>query len=168
MVFERIRQFAQSMSNALPRPHPFDPLSLDEIEETVSIIRQEHDALYYNAITLQEPRKAVMTTWLNDPEHSPRPPRVADVVAIGKGSKVFDGLVDLDAKKIIQWEVTEGVQPLVRRGAIRKPPGYSWIADHHGRPTGCGTRRTPGSQSYRTVLCDRHSPRRHAQGLLRS
>lgn len=42
-----------------------------------------------------------------------RPARVADVVAIGKGSKVYDGLVDLEAEKVIKWELTDGVQPLV-------------------------------------------------------
>lgn len=55
-----------------------------------------------------------MLAWLADPEHAVRPHRVADIVAIGKGSKVYDGLVDLDEEKIVKWELTEDVQPLVR------------------------------------------------------
>ena len=167
MVLEKIKQLALSVVNALPGRHPFDPLSPGEIEEAVSLIRHEHESLYFNAVTLQEPRKDIMTAWLADPEKAPRPPRVADVVAIGKGSQVFDGLVDLDEKKIVQWETTKGVQPLVRRGAIRRK-GYSWLADHHGRPSGCRTHCAQRPQGDRAVRNDRHSFGRYAQGLLRS
>lgn len=119
MVLDRLKQVAQHVIGTAPPPHPFDPLSASEIEKVASLVRQEHDSLYYNAITLLEPRKAEMLAWLADPDHTVRPHRVADVVAIGKGSKVFDGLIDLDEQKIVQWELTEGVQPLVRS---RYPP----------------------------------------------
>jgi primary-amine oxidase len=79
----------------------------------VSLIRKEYGQLFYNAVTLWEPRKKEMMKWLADPDHTLRPNRVADVVAIGKGSKVYDGLVDLNEGKIVKWELTEGVQPLV-------------------------------------------------------
>ena len=94
-------------------PHPFDPLSTSEIESAVSVVRAQHGSVYYNAVTLQEPKKAEMMAWLSDPDSAPRPPRVADVVVVGKGSKVFDGLVDLDRQKIIEWSETPGVQPLI-------------------------------------------------------
>lgn len=54
-----------------------------------------------------------MLAWLKDPEHTNRPHRVADVVAIKKGGTVYDGLVDLEEEKILKWESNEGVQPLV-------------------------------------------------------
>lgn len=114
MVLDRLKQVAQHVTGTTPAPHPFDPLSGSEIETAVTLIRQEHGSLYFNAVTLWEPRKAEMLAWLADPDHTVRPHRVADVVAIGKGSKVYDGLVDLDEKKIVKWEFTEGVQPLVR------------------------------------------------------
>ena len=114
MVLDRVKQVAQHVAGTAPIPYPFDPLSAAEIENAVSLIRKEHGALYYNAVTLWEPRKAEMLAWLADPGHAKRPHRVADVVAIEKGSKVFDGLVDLDEGKIVKWEHTEGVQPLVR------------------------------------------------------
>ena len=114
MVLERLKQVAQQVAGTAPPPHPFDPLSGSEIERAVTLVRQEHGSLYYNAVTLWEPRKAEMLAWLADPEHTVRPHRVADVVAIGKGSKVYDGLVDLDEQKIVKWEYIEGVQPLVR------------------------------------------------------
>ena len=113
MVLERLKQVAQHVTGTLPPPHPFDPLTASEIEAAVTIVRKEHESLYYNAVTLLEPRKAEMLPWLADPDHTNRPHRVADVVAIRKGSKVYDGLVDLEEKKILQWESVDGVQPLV-------------------------------------------------------
>lgn len=80
----------------------------------MAIIRKQYSHVAFNAITLYEPPKAVMLKWVKDPAHTPRPNRVADVVCIGKGSKVFDGLVDLTDGKIIKWEETPDVQPLVR------------------------------------------------------
>ena len=119
MVLDRLKQVTQHVTGTAPPPHPFDPLSASEIENAVNLVRQEHGSLHYNAVTLWEPRKAEMLTWLADPNHTVRPHRVADVVAIGKGSKVYDGLVDLDEQKIVRWELTEGVQPLVRTRSER-------------------------------------------------
>ncbi|KAI9862923.1 MAG: hypothetical protein M1813_004096 [Trichoglossum hirsutum] len=113
MVLDRLRQVAQHVSGVAAIPHPFDPLSEIEIEAAVSIVQKEHGPLFYNAVTLWEPRKAEMLLWLADPQHADRPNRVADVVAIGKGSKVYDGLIDLKEGRIIKWESQEGVQPLI-------------------------------------------------------
>jgi len=95
--------------------HPFDPLSAKEIERAVAIVNQEYEGVFFNAVTLSEPRKAEMLAWLTSPAAVSRPHRVADVVAIGRGSKVYDGLVDLDQGIILSWECTDGVQPLVRQ-----------------------------------------------------
>ena len=114
MVLDRLKQVAQHVTGTAPPRHPFDPLTATEIEIAVSVIRNEHGSLCYNAVTLLEPRKAEMLCWLEDPDHTARPHRVADVVAIGRGSKVYDGWVDLEEKKIVKWVSEEGVQPLVR------------------------------------------------------
>src|ERR1700761_3868035 len=113
MVLDRLKQVTSHITGRTGPPHPFDPLSETEIEKAVSIISKEHKGLFFNAVTLWEPRKAGMMAWLADPEHTVRPHRVADIVCIGKGSKVYDGLVDLDEGKIVKWELTEGVQPLI-------------------------------------------------------
>lgn len=113
MALDRLKQVAQHLTGSDILPHPFDPLSPSEIERAVSIVRMQHESLYFNAVTLWEPRKNDMLAWLADPTNVARPHRVADVVAIGKGSKVYDGLVDLDEKKILKFDYTEGVQPLV-------------------------------------------------------
>ena len=114
MVLDRLKQVAQHVTGTTPPPHPFDPLSAAEIEEAVALVNKEHGPLYYNAVTVWEPRKREMLAWLADPGHTNRPHRVADVVAIKRGGTVYDGLVDLDEGKILKWESTEGVQPLVR------------------------------------------------------
>lgn len=128
MVLERLKQLASQISLHSAPPHPFDPLSSHEIETAVSIIKQEKgDHFYYNAVTLWEPRKKQMLAYLAGGEQ--RPTRVAEIVAIGSGSKVFDGLVDLEARKVIRWDLTEGVQPLITMEdlkvveiAVRKDP----------------------------------------------
>jgi len=114
MALNRLKQAASHVTGIGRPPHPLDPLSETEIENAVAIIRKEYSKVAFNAITLWEPPKKVMLQWVKDPVHTPRPNRVADVVCIGKGSKVFDGLVDLTDGKILSWEDTPDVQPLVR------------------------------------------------------
>lgn len=147
MVLERLKQVAQHVAGSLPPPHPLDPLSAAEIEAATAIIRLEHPSLFYNAVTLQEPRKAAMQAWLADPEHVLRPHRVADVVAVGKGSKVYDGLVDLEDRKVLSWEVVDGVQPLVSPSS-RYAELEAESSDHHGRPADRGTCGEEGSQGH--------------------
>jgi primary-amine oxidase len=113
MALDRLKSVAQQLTGNTPPPHPFDPLSHAEIESAVGIVRKEKGQLFYNAVTLKEPPKTHMLKWLADPNHTLLPNRIADVVAIGKGSKVYDALVDLKEGKIIKWELGEGVQPLV-------------------------------------------------------
>lgn len=113
MVLKSLKGVAHQVRDANPLPHPFDPLSASEIEKAAAIVTKEHGSLWFNAIAVLEPRKAEMLHWLADPDRSPRPRRVADVVATAKGSKVYDGLVDLKEEKIIKWDYTAGVQPIV-------------------------------------------------------
>ena len=64
-------------------PHPFDPLTLDEIELAIGIIKKAHGEVFFNVVSLHEPRKAEMTVWLADPVNAPRPQRIADTVYWG-------------------------------------------------------------------------------------
>jgi primary-amine oxidase len=113
MALDRIKQAASHLTGVVAPPHPFDPLTELEIEHAVALIRQEHSEVFFNAVTLWEPRKAEMMRWIKDPKHTPRPARVADVVCIGRGSKVFEGIVDLSVSKVLSWAQKDGVQPLV-------------------------------------------------------
>lgn len=113
MVLDRLKQLTQQVTNTISPPHPFDPLSSLEIETAVSVVRASHPSVHFNAVTLYEPKKAGMLQWLTDPENAPKPHRIADIVAIGRGSKVYDGHVDLDDRKLVKWEETPNVQPLI-------------------------------------------------------
>lgn len=94
--------------------HPFDPLSAAEIESAISIVKKAHGDVFFNVVSLREPRKAEMTAWLANPTKVAKPVRVADVVVIAPGGKVFDGLVDLSTGSIVSWELLDGLQPIVR------------------------------------------------------
>ncbi|KAF1915680.1 copper amine oxidase [Ampelomyces quisqualis] len=113
MALDRLKQASSHLTGQVVPPHPFDPLSELEIEQAVALVKKEHRDVHFNAVTLWEPRKAEVLSWVKDPEHTPRPTRVADVVCIGRGSKVFESLVDLNASKISSWEQKDGVQPLI-------------------------------------------------------
>ncbi|KAL7622590.1 peroxisomal copper amine oxidase [Parahypoxylon ruwenzoriense] len=93
--------------------HPLDPLTLDEIQSAIGIVKKAHGDVFFNVVSLHEPRKAEMTQWLADPSNAPRPLRVADIVVIAPGGKVYDGLVDLSANKITKWELLDGLQPII-------------------------------------------------------
>lgn len=114
MVLDRLKQLNLQVSASAPDAHPFDPLSTAEIDAVTAIVRAEHgSSLNFNAVSLYEPRKAEMLEWLANEGMSPRPARAADVVAISPDGKVYDGVVNLDEKKITSWQHTPGVQPLI-------------------------------------------------------
>lgn len=96
------------MASAL---HPLDPLTADEIALAIATVKEHHGECFFNVVSLHEPPKAEMLTWLDNP--SVRPARVADIVVIVRGGKVYDGLVNLQGPTIIKWELMEGVQPIV-------------------------------------------------------
>ncbi|KAL1967748.1 hypothetical protein VTN77DRAFT_3005 [Rasamsonia byssochlamydoides] len=119
-MVDRLKQLTLQVSATSPPPHPFDPLSTTEIDTAVALVREKYGPLNFNAVTLYEPRKAEMMAWLVDPEKAPRPARCADVVAIGPQGKVYDGVVNLDEKKIVEWKHTEGVQPLITMEELKE------------------------------------------------
>jgi primary-amine oxidase len=147
MATNRLQSLAHHISATSPLPHPFDPLSNAEIEKAVEVIRAEKGQVHYNAITLYEPRKAEMLKWLENPQAVSRPKRIADVVVIAPGGKVYDGLVDLVEGKVLKWEHVDGVQPLVSLGSSHSSKG-SMVTDknpdHNGRSPNCGARCSKG------------------------
>lgn len=159
MSVDRLKQLAHQVVGTSAPPHPFDPLSAAEIEAAVSLIRAEKGALFYNAISLWEPRKVEMQAWLAAPDTAPRPHRVADVVAIAKGGKLYDGIVDLNEKKILEWTTMEGVQPLITMEdlqiveiVVRKDPK---VIEQ------CGILGIPPEDMHK-VYCDRELARHYA------
>jgi len=113
MVLDRLKQIASQVTNTVSPPHPLDPLSGLEIEAATSLLRKEKGQLYFNAVTLLEPPKAELLPWLTDPDHTTRPARIADVVAITPDGKLMDGHVSLTEQKILSWDHTPEAQPLI-------------------------------------------------------
>jgi primary-amine oxidase len=112
-MVDRLKQLTFQVSATAPPPHPLDPLSTTEIDTTVSLIREKYAPINFNAVSLYEPRKLEMLAWLQNPEVAPRPARCAEVVCIAPQGKVYDGIVNLDKKEIVEWQHTPGVQPII-------------------------------------------------------
>lgn len=90
--------------------HPLNPLTPDEITETATIVRESQyakEGMYFPEIKLETPDKEQVWAW-DDGRISERLPRQATFVAI-IGSKPYEGIVDLNEKKVVAWkEVTKG------------------------------------------------------------
>jgi primary-amine oxidase len=94
--------------------HPLDPLSAAEIATAVAALhRAGHadQATRFAAVELDEPAKEVVLGW--------RPgqalPRKAAIVA-RRDRTVYEGVVDLAARRIERWQAVPGVQSAVLRG----------------------------------------------------
>ncbi len=101
------------MSANTSASHPLDPLSAEEIQRTIAIVRATHQNVYFNIVSLHEPRKAEMSKWLENRSSAARPRRVADVCVIAPGGRVGDGVVDIETKKIVEWNWVTDMQPIV-------------------------------------------------------
>lgn len=89
--------------------HPLNPLSPQEIEETAAIIRKSQYGskdMYFSEIKLEEPDKQKVWAW--DDAGGAKLAREATFTLI-KGSKPYEGTVNLDTDKVVYWkEVKEG------------------------------------------------------------
>jgi primary-amine oxidase len=93
--------------------HPLDPLSADEITETVALLRaagKVSDSSEFPLLVLREPPKAdVLAFHTGDPIR-----REAFTVVYERASgKTFEAVVDLTGKSIASWKEVEGVQPSI-------------------------------------------------------
>ncbi|EHA52316.1 peroxisomal copper amine oxidase [Pyricularia oryzae 70-15] len=94
--------------------HPFDPLGPQEIAHAASIVRKAHvdSQLAFRAITLQEPAKDEMITFLEAEASSKtssnkRPDRLARVQVFVQ-NMLHDIIVNLDAEEIVKNEKLVG------------------------------------------------------------
>lgn len=98
--------------------HPFDQLSADEIVKVARITRQAQPRInfVFNTITLKEPNKAVMLSYLGWDTSRPRITKVereALVIALEKRTmKCFEAVVSLTKNKLKSWNYIPDVQPI--------------------------------------------------------
>ena len=132
MALERTKQIIEQVADTTGvttsnHHHPLDPLTEDEIAIVVDLVRKERSDVAFNSVSLLEPKKKDLKDWLASPNTDLH--RSADVIASGPGSKVYDVVVDLTAKRISRWEEPTGVFPSITmedlaivEGIIRKDP----------------------------------------------
>lgn len=99
--------------------HPFDHLSGDEIVQVATIARQAKADVdfVFNTITLKEPKKEIMLSYLGWDNSRPRVTNVereALVIALEKKTmKCYEGVVSLSSNKLKSWEYIPDVQPIL-------------------------------------------------------
>ncbi|RCH78767.1 hypothetical protein CU098_002800, partial [Rhizopus stolonifer] len=99
--------------------HPLDQLSADEMMHVAAIVRQAQSDMdfVFNTITLKEPRKDVMLSYLGWDTSKPRVElveREALVVSLEKKTmKCFEGIVSLTEGRLKTWNYIPDVQPIL-------------------------------------------------------
>lgn len=108
-----------TFSSTTKEIHPLDPLTADEIAEVAAITRQAQPSIDYvfNTISLKEPSKPVMLSYLGWDTSKPRVTQVereALVIALEKKTvKCYEAIVSLTQKKLISWTYVPDVQPIL-------------------------------------------------------
>ncbi|CDH57012.1 peroxisomal copper amine oxidase [Lichtheimia corymbifera JMRC:FSU:9682] len=102
-----------------PYAHPLDQLTADEIVHSANIVRAAKPTmdLIFNTITLKEPSKPVMMSYLGWDKSSPRVTHVereALVILLERPSmKCYEAIVSLDTESVKSFEHIPDVQPIL-------------------------------------------------------
>ena len=97
---------------AVTRPetaiHPLDPLTAEEIERAVSIVRTAvPQELRFVTVGLREPSKAALPNWPSTPIS-----REAEIVVLSPAeNRAYEGVVDITAELVVVLAPLEGHQP---------------------------------------------------------
>jgi primary-amine oxidase len=105
----------------LAQSNPFDPLSEAEIGAATAIVSASRgfpQGALFPVVALHEPTKAMVFARANSIASGAKAPlhlaREADVVILDRAAnRMIETVVDLDAKKIVEWKPLPGRQPLV-------------------------------------------------------
>ncbi len=94
-------------------PHPLDPLTADEIQTAVAVIKATHslsEAARFPNISLQEPDKDLV--WAFQPGDAV--PRAAFVVVLEPVKNItYEAVVNLTTAELTAWNEISGVQPAI-------------------------------------------------------
>jgi primary-amine oxidase len=93
--------------------HPLDPLTADEINEAVRIVKTQPNFptdVLFSTVQLQEPPKPEVWNYKGGKNFR----RESFIVVMDRPrNKTFEAIVDLRGKKILSWREMPGVQPLI-------------------------------------------------------
>ena len=91
--------------------HPLEPLTLEEIQEAVSIVRAEQKlgpSVRFASVMLHEPAKAFVLSYQAGAPF----PRQAEICIMDRATKkVYEAIVSLTEGKVLSWKHIPGVQP---------------------------------------------------------
>lgn len=94
-------------------PHPLDPLTADEIQTAVAVVKAAHplsEAARFANISLREPDKTLV--WAFQPGDAV--PRAAFVVVLEPVKNItYEAVVDLTTAELTAWNEISGVQPAI-------------------------------------------------------
>ncbi|MGP5427059.1 stalk domain-containing protein, partial [Pseudomonas helleri] len=96
------------------RPSPLNPLSADEINTAVEIIKTSghyKPGLRFTEISVYTPPKDQVWNFIYTGQ-KPAQPRQANIVVLD-GKHVIEGQVDLDSKTLLSWKPIEGAHGMV-------------------------------------------------------
>jgi len=88
---------------------PLDGLSGPELETAVEVLRDSgrvDETSRFSIITLAEPEKAAVLKWQAGDAYTRRA-----FAVIRHQERVFEAIIDLDQRKVDEWQLVEGVQP---------------------------------------------------------
>lgn len=91
--------------------HPLSPLTVEEVETAISILKSEKqlgEKVRFPMVTLREPEKDIV---LNFKEGMDFPREIFIVVLDNEDGKTYEAIVSLNMKSVISYEYIEGVQP---------------------------------------------------------
>jgi primary-amine oxidase len=130
---------AQTLGGGAPALHPLDPLSKNEIIETVEILRaagKTSDTTRYSLIILHEPPKDEVLRF--QPGSSFRRESFA-VVYERETNQTSEAIVDLHKRTLLSWKQIPGAQPSflledadILQAAVRADPRFTEIMRRRG------------------------------------
>ena len=99
--------------NVLKVNHPLAPLTVEEVQEAMTILKSEielGEKVRFPTVTLREPVKEIV---LNFVEGSEFPREVFIVVLDNAEMKTYEAIVSLNTGSVVSYEEIEGVQPSI-------------------------------------------------------
>lgn len=95
--------------------HPFDPLTPEEIEKVLEVLKEEDqykEELRFTEISVKLPKKEEVWKWNFSEKKEEKFEREAEFVALDNKT-VIEGTVNLTEEKLTSWEVIEGAQGMI-------------------------------------------------------
>ncbi|HWB12056.1 MAG TPA: primary-amine oxidase [Pirellulales bacterium] len=99
-------------SKTRPAPHPLDPLTTDEIEQAVAVLRKQKpigNSWRFVSVALAEPNRPLAWQLADSPART-----AAIVVMDPSAGQAFEAIVDLSTEEVTKYEaLAAGLQPMV-------------------------------------------------------